>query len=145
MERQRIEELVWKDFRGTGWEDMYRDAPTALAGWYTEVKLYVEAFEITDEETAECMAEIYDIQGRMTLEDWKYVYRLCRRMFYLELREEARYQIKLKENGGLSCEDWHRLFTTLDGPEDPFWTVCLQKMLEMAPMEPSSGNPERGA
>lgn len=131
MDRQKITDDVWQDFHDTVWECRYKDAPTNLSRWFMVLKLYVDAFETTEEETAECMAEIYDICGRMSLEDWKFVYRHYNQGLDLDLREEAKYQIKLKENGELSSHDWFHLFLSLDD-EDPFRNVCMKKIFELS-------------
>ncbi len=137
-DRQRIQDDVWADFHGSVWEDRYNDAPTELSRWYMVLKLYVDAFETTYEETLECMTEIYDIYDRMSLEDWMYVYRLCCHVLDLDLKSLALYRVRTKVSDDISYEDWVNLFATQGGRQDAYWWSCVKKMYEQNP-GPSGG------
>ncbi|MCD8307780.1 MAG: hypothetical protein LUD51_06125 [Clostridia bacterium] len=117
---QKIQDALDETLKIPFWKAAYDDAPTDLSRRFMALKIYVNIFAPEDEEP-EYLEEFYSLFAVMSQEDWKYVYRQCRHIFDYDLKGEAIYRIMLMESRDLSCEEWVRLFSALDGEGDPLW------------------------
>ncbi|MCD8294044.1 MAG: hypothetical protein LUE27_02190 [Clostridia bacterium] len=142
MDEAKIQHAV-KYFCGNScWCHVYATAPSTLSKRYWALSFYLSWYslfiETEIEKEAECLAEFYDVQDRMSGKDWEHINKYCANN---PLKAISSRRKKLAETGELSLWDWEWL-THYVGIKDPFREVCLQKVKELSGQQEGSSSQE---
>lgn len=138
MDEEKIQQVIEGLSEGSYWKMVYDTAPSPAAKRYWVLSFCRSSCKLSENEYEECLAEMKEMQDRMSAEDWRHFRKHCGNWPCWSV---AKYREKLLETGELSLEEWEWLSRNV-GKLNPFRDVCLRKVEELSGQQDQSSAQE---
>ncbi len=132
MDEEKVKQAVRKFTKDAAMKKQFQSAPSAAAKRLRELSFYYMWYDgfraprLTNDEEAECFAEMVKTQQQMDLIDWSYIYKCTISKGFKEI---CRIHVDMLRCQQVPAEDWEFLMEHL--PDyDPFKETAKAKLAE---------------